>query len=382
MTNEYLYRLYLAAFAAFSQGEKVSMPTEPAPIHCGDKMVARHGGHGRFWGCGRFPQCHFTQPMKAMPTEAFWALATAAAQTDQKEPPQPYTATEFFQRLNTALVRPTSNSSTAPVQDCKRAEQEAKERQIRQEQHLEEAKRHLEVIANVRQTLIDALINLGIYFKETTPATPGGGWNECSFQIIAKAAAKAMLDSKARDTRRAQLLTDILLERPQNRGSSGGPALPWNEILVRVRAAATRSSGSPNTDLVHKFIDFAEDLIQMAQQGGASSVLCQGIRNIASSMINYAAGGDLRSQVKQRQDPLIGRADELGSKAGAVQHMAKGIFPKPLCGAPQLAPQTTVFEHMTCAACLAILDKVGVIKEIEQVRAINGAKAHIRLRIL
>src|SRR5690606_1855340 len=44
----------------FATAGEWAIPTCPS---CGDKMVARDGKRGRFWGCVRYPKCRATMPM-------------------------------------------------------------------------------------------------------------------------------------------------------------------------------------------------------------------------------------------------------------------------------------------------------------------------------
>lgn len=46
----------------FATAGEWAIPTCPS---CGDKMVARDGKRGRFWGCVRYPKCRATMPMRA-----------------------------------------------------------------------------------------------------------------------------------------------------------------------------------------------------------------------------------------------------------------------------------------------------------------------------
>lgn len=54
----------LARLKDTTAGGDVYATTYNCPACAGGKLVKRHGKFGEFWGCSRWPDCTYTQPME------------------------------------------------------------------------------------------------------------------------------------------------------------------------------------------------------------------------------------------------------------------------------------------------------------------------------
>lgn len=383
LTNSQLYTLYLAAYTAFSQHEKVPFTMNP---QCHEKpMKPMTGRYGKFWSC---QVCSQTSSDQITDPHALWALAFAAAQTDQMQAAWVCSAEELFRRMeadfkgtdHTLLRTEILTKLNATLQRYNRPPQDVVLEAVRSVDNLcDEMDKSLNRMAKQRDSAKH-------FQTELAPR-------------LEKAEAQVRAEMKSADellTRQRQLSEDI---------SGTGTAIKhWDEIRGMVRSALNLSvkREQARQDLIGKLQSFAMDLIAAADQHAPRtqsaptplSYVVQGFRNIASRMLAAAdsanvmtatvSAGPVASKVQAlRQDPLIGRADELrkseprpggGSPATAPVkrlHAAKGILPSPLCGAKSVEMTTTI-DDVDCPDCGMVLRDTGVSDLLQETRALLG----------